>query len=282
MTDASKTQTDDEGKFDRIDLLEIMVTLATIPFAVFGLGLTTLGMLPTNYALTFILVIMSLFSVSLSIYFLRDIFRYRTMKRMNSGMNAVVKDLKYLTEDSLSWRPLRDREEMYGLGTSIINNAKTRLYIVQATSSLLLPTKHKADDILVAALKTWIKSTEKEEGRTCWYLYNDQATRLEMEEKIRDGKLKLTDLDDLVNYYKDFDEKSKGKFQFSSISSNFSGPMAIGDDRIAIWIIGGRIPYVAESDKKSIADDLEGIIKMTAGNIKDRRILLAELHRKHS
>ncbi len=173
------------------------------------------------------------------------------------------------------------RQEMYELGTSIILAARKRLCIVQQTPSLFLgprdyfaPEAEKVSYELhfYNALQQWIERVLGDKERECTYLYNAQSTKIEMERYQLQDRVK-----DNILMLKRKQSQSGHRVRISSALTRFSGPIAVGDNWFAIWVMGDEnavsISYVSEQ----VADALAGIFRQLASKITTVEDLLEEI-----
>jgi len=172
-------------------------------------------------------------------------------------------------------------QEMYELGTSIALAARKRLYIAQQTPSLFfgprdyfVPDANKIPYELDGynALMQWIEKAIHDKERECIYLYNAQSTTIEAErhqlqDRVRDNLLTL----------KQKESQSGHRVRITSAPTRFSGPIGVGDNWFAIWVVGNEnavsISYVSEQ----VADALAGIFRQLASKITTAEDLLKEL-----
>ena len=138
------------------------------------------------------------------------------------------------------------RRELYDLGTDIVANAQKRLYIVQRTPSLFLGSrpylvadeeKFAYEKSFLTEIKDWIMGAENDPKRKkeLLYLFSLESTRKELE--------KTSNLDfnaevaKQIAYYKEIERKSGSRLRFVPIKTESPGPMTVGDNRFAIWIM---------------------------------------------
>jgi hypothetical protein len=241
-----------------------ILTGGTVIAAIVGIALATLGILiPASLTLPlllpWILIIVSFFAA--------------TIVKMNSNIYHTAHSFENLEKEmrnfrGSTWMEASTRQEMYNHATEIVDKAKTRLIVVQSTSSLLLGPKSKQDEKFVRELNAWIKDLirKKTSEKTCWYLYNEEATRLEGEER----EIQIEYIKHRKALYEGYQQKSGHRFRIVPISSEFSGRLAVGDDRTALWIAGLKDLAVVKSDEKKVADWLAYILRGVAAKAEEK------------
>jgi len=171
------------------------------------------------------------------------------------------------------------REEMYQLGTEIICSARKRLYTIQRTPSLIFGPRpyHNNQKLqyevdLVSALGNWIEKVVQSSDRECVYLYCAQSTKEEMEKEQMQQVVERN-----IKLYKEKERLSGYRFWFSSIPLPYSGPIAVGDNRVAIWIMGKNNAVSISFVNTKVSDELVRILKQMASELKTAETLLHEL-----
>ena len=170
---------------------------------------------------------------------------------------------------------------MYELGTNIILSARKRLCIIQQTPSLLLgcrpynaPEEEKIlyDAKLHNALCEWIDEAIIDKERICMYIYDAQITKAEMEEHGLQNRVK-----ERIEFFKEKERRSGHRVRISSAPFRYSGPLTVGDNWFAIWVMGGdnalSISYVNEQ----VADTLANVSSQLVSKITTAEDLLREL-----
>jgi len=162
------------------------------------------------------------------------------------------------------------RNEMYELGISIIRYAQRRLYLFQRTPSLLLGARpYIADDSKKYAyekefadtLETWIKDNYKYDEKEFIYLFSAEATKKEIEdEQLEKNAKHLTYIKGNMQRLKKVEEDSGHRFKVRKLDVPISGPLIIGDNRYAIWILGEDQAVSISQDNKGISDILVMIL----------------------
>ncbi|MEE9403021.1 MAG: DUF4062 domain-containing protein [Desulfobacteria bacterium] len=156
------------------------------------------------------------------------------------------------------------RNEMYELGTSIIQYAQRRLYVFQRTPSLILGARpYIADDSKKYAyerefadvLKKWIGANYELADKEFVYLFSAKATKKE----IRGEPLKER-VKDNVRWLKKIEVESGHRFRIETLDVPMSGPLIVGDNRYAIWVLGEDQAVSISQENKGISDILVMIL----------------------
>jgi len=162
------------------------------------------------------------------------------------------------------------RNEMYELGTSIIRYTQRRLYLFQQTPSLILGARdYLADDAMKYAyekefadvLKAWIDNNYKLADKEFLYLFSKEATRQELQnKKLVDNTSLLSGVRRKLQWLKDIEAQSGRRFRIGMLDVPISGPLIVGDNRYATWVLGGdRAVSIAQENNK-ICDILVRIL----------------------
>jgi len=153
------------------------------------------------------------------------------------------------------------RNEMYELGTSIIRYTQRRLYLFQQTPSLILGARdYLADDAMKYAyekefadvLKAWIDNNYKLADKEFLYLFSNEATRQELRnKKLVDNTIFLSGVRKKLQWLKGIEAQSGRRFRIGMLNVPISGPLIIGDNRYATWVLGGdRAVSIAQENNK--------------------------------
>ncbi|MFQ5884234.1 MAG: hypothetical protein ACE5IO_03950 [Thermoplasmata archaeon] len=200
---------------------------------------------------------------------------YRSLEELrNQIKNSVISEMSKFYQKPIT---TVSKEEMYNLGTSIARFAQKRLYIVQNTPSLLLGPRKYHDPVdkklpydkrIYDTLSEWVNQTLEDSTRTFVCLYSSRATK----DEIGNDKVLAEKVRKEINRYKEIERESGHRFQLCDITAKFSGPMAIGDSRVAIWIMGDGEAVSISFDNERIANEFERILrrklrKTTAGEL---------------
>jgi Domain of unknown function (DUF4062) len=164
------------------------------------------------------------------------------------------------------------REEMYELGTSIIQNTQKRLYILQQTPSLFLGArdylaseedKRPYEKVYLDALINWLRSNCKSGDKEFLLLFSVEAIRKEID---KEGLLAhpeyIGGLKERIASVAEIEAQSHRRFRFSMISLPFSGPMIVGDNRYGIWILGGDEAVSISQEDNKFCDILARILRV--------------------
>ncbi len=206
---------------------------------------------------------------------------YKEYRRLDHFSQLLKEGLIKELERKLYATPIttHTREEMYELGTEIIESARKRLYIVQRTPSLIFGSRPYHDDQklqyeahFVSALEDWIEKTVQNKDRHCIYLFCPENTKEEMEKKEMQIKVKRG-----IEAFKEKEKRSEYRFRFSSLQGRFSGPIAIGDNRVALWIMGEDNAVSVSFINIRVSDEIVKILKQQASGLKSTETLFHEL-----
>jgi hypothetical protein len=198
-----------------------------------------------------------------------------TIVKMNSNIYRMAQAFESLEKEmrnfrGLTWMETSTHQQMYNHATDIVHKAKTRLIVVQLTSSLLLGPRSKEDEKFTHELDTWIKALtrKKTSEKTCWYLYNEEATASQKKERNIQTKY----VEHQKALYEKYQRKSGHRFRIVPISSEFSGRLAVGDNQTALWIAGLEDLVVVKSEDKRVADKLEYILRGVAVKAEEKQL----------
>ncbi len=199
--------------------------------------------------------------------------RERPPRRVTYHKYRSVAELKTAVRDSVAAeiakfyrKPVYTmaRNEMYELGTSIIQYAQRRLYVFQWTPSLILGARpYTADDSKKYAyekefadvLQKWIGANYELADKEFVYLFSAKATEKEirgepLEERVKDNMRRL----------KEIEVESGRKFRIEMLDVPMSGPLIVGDNRYAIWVLGEDQAVSISQENKGISDILVMIL----------------------
>lgn len=205
---------------------------------------------------------------------------YRSLSDFERELAAAVLD-EVDRRRSMTILTANTRESMYQLGTSITLAAQDRLLIAQQTPSLLLgPRAYDApDDEKLAyevefhdALWNWVEQTVNDKSRHCIYFFEPQRTQQE----IRQYNLKQR-AKERIRMLKEYERKSGYRFRIAVAKRSYSGPMAVGDNWLALWIMGEANVVVISFVSKDVADALTDVFRQLASEITSLDETLREL-----
>lgn len=157
------------------------------------------------------------------------------------------------------------RRELYELGEQIVRFARKRLYIVERTPLALLgPRPYSAPDgekipyesRLASAFSDWIDACVADRAREFVYLYDVIATRMEMESECLGERVRSN-----LTQLKGKERESGLRFRFVPMSRSYSGPIAVGDDWLAMWILGEHDAVCVSSVNARLSDQLVQVLK---------------------
>lgn len=144
--------------------------------------------------------------------------------------------------------------KMYELGTSIAGpeNSSRRLLLIQRTSSIILGpepfvgTPYYYDNKFSKACLRRIKDVKSDRSFSFHYFYSGEKTALKLIEYLNDNQVpvskkkeKLFDVIQRIKRFKAIESATSSakdtRFRFDSITA-FSGPFAVGDREVAVWL----------------------------------------------
>ncbi len=203
-----------------------------------------------------------------------------------------LKSLKESLKDSVSYEiskfykePMHtlSREEMYDLGTHIMRHAQKRLFIFQRTPTLFLGLKnrYKSNSYSTESysiyekrfqdtLTEWIEKKHGCEDIEFVYIFDSELTRQEIKEFFSDnkGQNNIEEIKKRIEKYKKLEEETNYRFTFTSLDTPISGPLIIGDNRYAIWILGSDDAISFSQEDEKISSILVRMIKTHCQKIK--------------
>jgi len=216
---------------------------------------------------------------------------YRTFRKLDdlskSLQQALSEEIAKFYETP---RITTTRNELYDLGTDIIRNAQKRLYVVQRTPALFLgareylaPEKEKKhfEKRFVDELTKWIKIAEKDDKKTLLYLFSPTATHAELDsikkESPKGGRPLSAEVSKRITNYKDVERESGERLRFLPLRHPFSGPMAVGDNRFAIWILGKDSAVSLSQENDALATHLAQQLEQHVEENVETKTILKEL-----
>jgi len=189
---------------------------------------------------------------------------YKPYRKVNE-LRAVVRESVAAEMAKFYRRPIYTmaRNEMYEMGISIIRYAQRRLYLFQRTPSLLLGArpyivddskKYAYEKEFAEVLNLWIDANYKLADKEFLYLFSAEATKKEIEEEqlAKDTKR--------LSYIKEIEVGSGRRFRIRTLDVPISGPLIVGDNRYAIWVLGEDQAVSMSQDNKGISDILVMIL----------------------
>jgi len=158
------------------------------------------------------------------------------------------------------------RDEMYELGAPIIRDAERRLYLFQRTPSLILSSRdYLADDSMKYAyektfedvLQTWVCKNCGLADRKFLYLFSPEATRREIENKrLASNPAYLAEVRSRIERLTNIEVQSGYRFRVAMVDVPICGPLIVGDNRYAIWVLGADQAVSISQFNKAICDIL--------------------------
>ncbi len=206
----------------------------------------------------------------------REVLSRRTVFKKFRGIQNLQNAIKdsVLNEISKFYKdPVHtlSREEMYELGNSIIRFSQSRLFLYQRTPSLFLGARNYLSDAasqyayekeFLDILEKWIKENQTYNDKEMMYLFSATATKSELNEKsLINHKEYVEKVKIKVNYYKNIEEKTGYRFRFNILDIPISGPMIIGDNKYAIWILGDNDAVSISQENQKISSILIRMLK---------------------
>lgn len=163
------------------------------------------------------------------------------------------------------------REEMYELGTSIIRSAQKRLYLFQKTPSIILGArdylapdgaKYAYEKELVDALTHWITHNHSFPDKEFLYLFSAEATQVEIAEHELSKNLEYVEQTrQRLAILKDLEKKSGYRFRIQAVDVPISGPLIVGDNRFALWLLGSDNAVSISQENGKVCDILVRMLK---------------------
>lgn len=164
------------------------------------------------------------------------------------------------------------REEMYELATSIIKSTHKRLYVFQRTPSIILgardylaqnQTKYAYETEFIATLQEWVKNNHEVPDREFLYLFSPDATKKELE--ADGGKLLkhtgyIKEVKRRIGEIIDLRDKTGYRFKVGLVDV-VSGPLVIGDNRFALWVLGGDDAVLISQENEKICSIVVRILR---------------------
>ncbi|GEM_PF-2558650 len=172
-------------------------------------------------------------------------------------------------------------EEMYELGTKIVKSARKRLFVAQRTPSLFfgpMGYENTAETPLVyetkfyEAISDWCRIVETNDNTEFILLYDVEATKNAIEKHNMHAKVK-----DAIISLKDLQTKTGGNFRLSPSPPKYSGPIGVGDDWFAFWILGTHDSICISYANEKIADEFAQIFRQISSKSSSDVTLLEEL-----
>jgi hypothetical protein len=204
------------------------------------------------------------------IHFRHTVFKmFRSLAELRGALReSVINEIGKFYEDPVH---TLSKEEMYELGTSIIKTTQNRLYLYQRTPSLFLGARNYLSNQkgqyayeveFAETLEKWINDSCQYNDKELMYLFSGTTTKAELEEN---SLLSNTEYIERVvarlRRYKNIEEETGFRFRFSILATPISGPMIIGDNRYAIWILGREDAVSLSQENEKISSILIRMLK---------------------
>ena len=158
------------------------------------------------------------------------------------------------------------RKEMYELGTSIVRYAQRRLYVFQRTPSLILgardyladeATKFSYEKEFADAMHCWIMDNYRCPDKEFLYLFSAEATKQEMHVSgLAQDSEHVSAVKKRIELAKSIEEESAFRFRVGVIDVPMSGPLIVGDNRYAMWLLGKEDAVSISQENGKISDIL--------------------------
>ena len=203
-------------------------------------------------------------------YFKHTVFKkFRSISELrNAVKESVINEISKFYEDPVH---TLSREEMYELGTSIIRLTQNRLYLYQRTPALFLGARNYLSSQkgqyayeveFTEALEKWISDNHPYNDKELMYLFSGNATRAELvENSLIEDKQYIQKFIERLRHYKSIEEETGYRFRFSILDTPISGPMIVGDNRYAIWILGKEDAVSLSQENEKISSILIRMLK---------------------
>jgi len=213
---------------------------------------------------------------------------YKNYRKVNE-LRATVQDSVAAEIAKFYKEPIhtKARNEMYDLGTFIIRNAQRRLYLFQWTPSLILGArpylskdsmKYAYEKEFADALKTWIDDNYKLSEKEFLYLFSTKATRQEIKkEHLEDNTDCLSDIERRARWLKEIEAQSGRRFRIAKLDVPMSGPLIVGDNRYAIWVLGKDQAVAISQENHNICNILVRILNSYSQKSESAKDILSAL-----
>ena len=177
------------------------------------------------------------------------------------------------------------RSEMYELGTSIVRYAQKRLYLFQRTPSLILGArdyladgamKYAYEKEFADAVARWVTDNYTAVDKEFLCLFSAEATKEEIRRTGQHANL-LRAVKENIERVKTVEERSSFRFRICVIDVPMSGPLIVGDNRYAMWLLGGDDAVCVSQENEKICDILVRMLKIHGQRRTDVPELLSAL-----
>ncbi len=201
---------------------------------------------------------------------------YRTLEDFEAELKkGIIEEIERRLSESV--KVTTTRQDLYELGTSIVELARQRLCILQRTPSFFFEPKGFYEEEFRDALMGWIEKARHDRERELIYLYRATNTRDEIE-RSADPALLTRRVREAIATYKRIEQETKGRLRFSSLPQNYQGPIfAVGDDRFAIWFTGEDQAVAISYTNAKLSDCFVDLFHELASGTSTEHDLLMEL-----
>jgi hypothetical protein len=163
------------------------------------------------------------------------------------------------------------REEMYDLGTDIVQYSQRRIAVFERTPSLFLgarPYHAKQDgkwgyeERFVRAWEGWIATAVTDTRREFVYTFSTDYTQRLIAAQSDAVRVAIrATLTERATYYKDLERQSGLRLRFAPLAT-ISVPVIVGDSRVAFWMLGGQdLAVCIQQENRQIAQFVVQMLK---------------------
>jgi hypothetical protein len=201
---------------------------------------------------------------------------YRSLQDLETELRkGIIGEIERKLSESVT--VTNTKEELYEGATSMVKLAHRRLYIMQRTPSLFFEPQGYYEEEFHAALTNWIEKAWQDCGRELMYLYRADKTREEIVRLGKDQTL-IGRIRDTIRKYKRIEEETKRRIRFSSLPTNYQGPIfGAGDNRFAIWFTGEEGATAISYVNAKMADGFVKVFQELGNRVTTVADLLREL-----
>jgi len=205
-------------------------------------------------------------------HFLRRVTwkHYRPVAQLKAAIrDSIATEIAKLYRDPIQ---TLGRKEMYELGTSIVRYAQKRLYLFQRTPTLILgardylgdeATKYAYEKEFADALDRWIEDNCLATDKEFLYLFSPEATKHELRRKDLAQSTQYRDaVKKRIQVAKSMEQQSGFRFRVSVLDVPMSGPLIVGDNRYALWLLGQEHAVCVSQENEKICEILVRMLKL--------------------
>ena len=111
-------------------------------------------------------------------------------------------------------------------------------------------------------METWIQDNYPLKDKEFLYLFSPQATKKEIQSKrLADDARYLSSIGNRLRRLEETEAQSGRRFRIAALDVPVSGPLIVGDNRYAIWVLGGDHAVSISQENKRTCDILVRILK---------------------